>query len=69
MVGDHYKDKLPERFPGWFNPGTPLPGDASPFIVQKPVDVSRAEFDALKREVEYVKTLLEKAKELDIATG
>lgn len=51
MVGDHFNDKWQE--PYYQKIFTNIP------------DVSRAEFDALKREVEEMKALLKRAKEYD----
>lgn len=71
MVGDYYKDTLPYRHPGWFDRADQVPPDSGvfPFPVVRPAEVTKAEFDALKKDMEYIKTLLMKAKELDIATG
>jgi hypothetical protein len=51
MIGDHFNDK-------WKQP---------PYqqIITNIPDVSRAEFEALKREVEEMKALLKRAKEYD----
>lgn len=52
MIGDHFSDK-------WNNP---------PYqrFVADPLAVTRIEFEALKKEVEEMKSLLQKAKEYDI---
>lgn len=58
MVGDHYRDKWGDRWPG------AIP--ATPFQPFNPIPViSREEFDALKKEVEEMKALLKRAKEYD----
>jgi hypothetical protein len=51
MIGDHFNDK-------WKQPHYQQ-------ILTKIPDVSRAEFDALKKEVEEMKALLKRAKEYD----
>lgn len=61
MVGDFAQDRWPREFPWTVKP---LTGEDF-----KPLEVSRAEFDALKREVEMVKELLEKAKLYDQRTN
>ncbi len=56
MVGDHYRDLLPNKYP-WIptdwpsSPNQTLPADYVP----------RSEFEALKREIEDMKKLLERA--------
>jgi hypothetical protein len=55
MVGDHYQDKWKDRN---FGIGWPQSLPAVPTI-------SRAEFDALKRDVEEMKLLLKRAKDYD----
>lgn len=59
MIGDHYRDKFtaPE-YPIKFWPLSP-----------NPAEISRAEFDHLKRDVEEMKALLIRAKEYDEANG
>lgn len=70
-VGDYGRKSIPEKFP-WVQPG------ASPFPPQdytKSISddlfkaPSRQEFEALKREVEELKKLLEAAKAYDEATN
>lgn len=57
-IGDTYRDMFPNRWPQVPNqPVYPIP------------EISRAEFDALKREVEALKQLLKEAKAFDEATG
>jgi len=51
MIGDHFNDKWKQ--PPYQQIFTNIP------------DVSRAEFEALKKEVEEMKTLLKRAKEYD----
>ena len=51
MIGDHYRQTIPERFPDW----TQL----------EPKGPTRSEFDALKKMVEEMKQLLDKAIEYD----
>lgn len=77
MVGDHYNEKW-RRMP-WVNPMPPYRvyppivwpprGDEGPEDEVPFVRVSREEFDALKREVEDMKTLLIRAKDYDERNG
>lgn len=55
MVGDHYRDLWSPRFPDWTTPGT----------VRLPPDISRQEFDDLKRQVDEMAKLLRRAKIYD----
>lgn len=57
LVGDGWKDQFPQRWPQ-FNPDS--------FKIS---EVSRMEFEALKREVEELRELLKAAKAFDKATG
>lgn len=63
MVGDHYAD----RWQRYVLPPSPL--NPFPSVTQIEVPVSRAEFEALKREVEDMKALLKRAKKYDEETG
>lgn len=58
MVGDHYNERWQQY--------TPDLSRAPLHIITPP---SRAEFDALKREVEEMKELLHAAKRIDTVTG
>jgi hypothetical protein len=60
-VGDWGRDELPKRFPDW------LP--QSPADKWTPTPPSREEFDRLRKEIEELKAMLKKAKELDKAMG
>lgn len=68
MVGDHYRDK-------WTNPESPFyPFTYPPFIPTQPPEpfpdtIKREEFEALKKEVEEMKKLLERAVEYDKRTN
>lgn len=67
MVGDHYTDKWRDLLPGYPSRGWPVPnGDGT---VIPSINVSREEFDQLKRDVEEMKTLLKRAKEYDERNG
>jgi hypothetical protein len=57
MVGDHYQDKWQD-----------LPGIASWPLHPQP-EISRQEFDQLKRDVEEMKALLQRAKKYDEENG
>ena len=63
MTGDYFTHMLPERHP-WTAPAISSPSN---WIVVP--EVTRAEFDALKREMEELKLLLKAAKRFDEATG
>lgn len=57
-IGDGWKDQFPHKWPQFpFQP---------PYV---PPQISREDFEALKREVEELKKLLEAAKAFDKATG
>jgi len=57
-IGDGYGDMFPQKWPQFYPPPvTIMPG------------VSQADFDALRREVQELKKLLEAAKKFDDATG
>lgn len=53
-VGDNFKEQLPKSYPDWQN------------LLGSP---NRSEFDALKREVQELKKVLEAAKKFDEVTG
>jgi len=69
MVGDHYRDIWKER-PWYPNspPAVPMPGQG-PIVIQGPPEISRAEFDELKRQVAEMKELLKRAKKYDEDNG
>jgi hypothetical protein len=57
-IGDDWQRRLPQQWPLVPpNPVYPIP------------EISRSEFDALKREVEALKVLLKQAKKFDEETG
>lgn len=56
MIGDHYRDKWQTRWPTLIT---------TPVVPQ----VSREEFDALRREVQEMKELLKRAKDYDERNG
>lgn len=60
-IGDYWKEKLPEKHP-WTEPLIP----SWPVVLPQ---VSREEFDALKKEMEELKKLLIAGKEFDEKTG
>lgn len=60
MVGDHYDTWLPKKYPATFPSWPVLPTQQ---------EVSRQEFDALRRDVEEMKALLRRAKEYDVANN
>ena len=68
MVGDHYRDMWKER--PWYPPGpaAPMP-DRVPIVIQGPPEISRAEFDELRRQVAEMKELLKRAKKYDEDNG
>lgn len=58
MIGDHYRETFPQQYPWIQTTGTiPYP------------TVSREEFEALRRDVENMKSLLIRAKLYDEANG
>ncbi len=59
-IGDGFKEAFTQKWPGW-----PTQPD-QPFHISQ---VSREEFDALKREMEELKKLLQAAKKFDEKTG
>jgi hypothetical protein len=73
-IGDDFGRTFPQRHPKWppFNPTYPdmvpgIPIDTSPYTL--PPEVSKAEFDQVKRELEALKEALKAAKKLDDVTG
>ncbi len=70
FVGDHYRDMWTPK--PWFPNAVPntIPGSVQPLgqpILQQ--QVTRAEFEELKRQVLEMKDLLKRAKEYDARTG
>lgn len=61
-IGDYWKNNLPDKYP-WVEPYV---GGAGTYNY---IPVSREEFDALKKDVEELKKLLQAAKEYDEKTG
>lgn len=63
MIGDHYRDQWKER--EWY------PHVTQPNIITIPAqpEISKAEFDALKKEVQDLKKLLKRAKKYDEDNG
>lgn len=69
-VGDYARDTLPGRYPNIIPQPLPYQPGVTPITQWPPIpSVSRAEFDALKTEVEELKKLLAAAKKYDEATG
>jgi hypothetical protein len=72
FVGDSFEKHWTPRLPEWFPNGIP---NTAPFPKRGGVpsyelpQISREEFDELKREVGLLKELLERALEYDKATG
>lgn len=58
MVSDHYRETWPQRYPSIFPPS---PVETWPNLN----GVSREEFESLKRDVEDMKALLQRAKKYD----
>lgn len=67
MVGDGFTEQFPQRWPAVqpYLPPERAPLDLSGFLS----GVTRAEFDALKREVTELKALLKAAKKFDESTA
>lgn len=65
MVGDHYRDIWKDR-PWYPQPAVPMPSTA-PIIIGP--EITRAEFDDLKRQVAEMKELLKRAKRYDEENG
>lgn len=66
MVGDHYRDTFPKKE---YWPGIQPHINPPPHIYITPQEITRAEFDALKKDVEEMKELLKRAKKYDEETG
>lgn len=64
FVGDRFAPVIPQRYP-WVQPYIDEPWRT----VTTDPEVSKEEFDALKREVEALRKLLKAAKEYDEETG
>lgn len=62
-VGDGWAENFPQKWPQF---PEPIPAESAPFINQ---GVSQADFDALRKEVQELKKLLEAARKFDAATG
>lgn len=79
MIGDHYRDRWQDRpwWPGIVPPVWPSPPQPVYPIIQPPQtvvftpvpEISRKEFDDLKREVTEMKELLKRAKKYDEDSG
>lgn len=69
-IGDQWGRQLPERWPDVV-PSPSFPPPASPSVIPWPPlgPVSREEFEALRKEMEELKQLLQAAKRFDEATG
>ena len=69
-MGDYWRDSFPDRYPGFYpkqppvSPST-LPGVMLPDLSQ----VTRQEFEALKKDIQELKELLKAAKKYDEATN
>lgn len=74
VIADHFGDELSRRYP-WAptQPGYPglpvIPWPDNPSQIPEPTRPTKAEFEALKREVESIKELLKKAQKYDEDTG
>lgn len=66
FIGDAYGKTVPERWP-WVQPYV-QPNSPTITITQQP-EVSREGFDALRKEIEELRTLLIAAKHFDEVTG
>lgn len=73
-IGDQWGRDFPDRYP-WVKP-VPLPHIEPPFPMpvfpafpDKQPDVSREEFDKLRKEMEALRELLKAAKKFDESTG
>ena len=70
MVGDHYRDMWQPK--PWYPlipqvPAAPMP--QAPITITMSPEISRAEFEDLKRQVAEMKELLRRAKEYDERNG
>jgi len=70
MIGDHYRDMW-KPMPWYPNvlPQVPAPMPQAPITITMPPEISRAEFDDLKRQVAEMKELLRRAKAYDEQNG
>ena len=76
-IGDNYRDNFAPRWPNvpvWPHQPVGVPYPAQPSIPGQPLvintsEVTREEFNALKKEVEELKQLLKAAKKFDEETG
>lgn len=65
MVGDHYREDWIQKWPTSY-PSVPFPGTDKTYPMEQ---VSRREFDELKKQVEEMVALLKRAKEYDERNG
>ncbi len=65
-VGDYWRRDFPKRHPGWEYDQPIFPG---PIVIPQEPQVSKKEFDALKKEMKELKKLLLAAKHFDEANG
>lgn len=65
MIGDHYKELIPKRFPDFFPNYPNYDPNNPPSIIVNQSEVTRAEFEELKKMVLEMKELLKKAKIYD----
>jgi hypothetical protein len=68
-IGDAWKETFPKKWPN-FPDVDPLPQPHIPYSpTYTPPGVSQSDFEALRKEVQELKKLLEAAKKFDEATG
>lgn len=67
MIGDHYRDMW-EPKPWYPGPAVPMPTRMST-VFYPPPEITRAEFDDLKRQVSEMVELLKRAKKYDADSG
>lgn len=67
-IGDGFRETFPQQWPNVWPHVSPTTEPQQPYI-HHISEVSRQEFDALKREMEELKKLLQAAKCFDEATG